>query len=219
MARSRAASEYVCQTCAATVPQVGRAVPHLRGLELARRDARRSRERRTAARPRGALCRRAPSRGRWARSRPRVATPSPPASPRSTACSVAVWCPARCCCSAASPASASRRWCCRWPAPSRATAAGDLVTSQRALRQRRGVGLAAAPPRCAPGPDRRSGRWRAERAGRHRRGRHRHRCLGRAAGAAGGRLHPDGRGRRPRWSAGLGRPGARVGHPAGCLRA
>ena len=63
-----------------------------------------------------------------------------PASASSTACSAAAWSPARWCCSAAIPASASRRCCCRrstgWRAPARRVlyVSGEESVQQTALR-------------------------------------------------------------------------------------
>ena len=117
--------------------QVGRPVRRVPGLGHASRRsgvAPRLRQRGRGTGDRSRPCRSARS---TSTRRPRAA----PASPSSTGCSAAAWCPARWSCWPASPGSASRRCCSRWP-PRRRGPAGAACTSPARSR----------PPRCGCGP-------------------------------------------------------------------
>ena len=158
--------------------EVGGPLPGLRGLELARRRAARS-----ADRTRGGesslrhSCRAARPPSCTATSKRPTRRGFRRASPSSIASSEAASCPARSCCSAASPASESRRCCCRWPRTSRAHVGPVLYSSGEESEHQiklRGERLARRPlavvsacrnvPRAHPRRDR-----AAEAGARHRR--------------------------------------------------
>ena len=106
-----------------------------------------------AARPAGALVDAAKPRADRRRARRRRAAHARPASASSIACSAAGWCRARWCCSAAIPASASRRCCLQ--------ALDGLARAGRAgaLRLGRGVGAADRAARRAAGRARAASCW------------------------------------------------------------
>ena len=132
-APSRARVVYTCGACGQQAPRwVGRCPTcgewGTVAEEAAPADA--------AARPASAPCRRSPRLADLTRRDARPAGAR--ASPSSTACWAAGWCPGRWCCSAASPASARARWCCRRSPNIAAAGRAMLVTGEESPIQVRG---------------------------------------------------------------------------------
>ncbi len=144
MAKSNTRSprtSYRCAECGWATASGSAAAPS------ARRGARSPRPARRRHRAHGRAARsRAPARADRPGRRPEAARPAP-ASASSTGCSAAAWCPARWCCSPASPASASRRCCSTSPSSGRARrAAASLVSAARSRPARCGCAPSASAP-------------------------------------------------------------------------
>ena len=109
-AMPRPTTVFTCSACGHEAAEVARPLPRLRRVEHARRRRARAPAPAPRADGRRPARRRAAAAGPARRRRRRSRSPGcRPASASSTACSAAASCPARSCCSAARPASASRR--------------------------------------------------------------------------------------------------------------